>query len=59
MLAVAPNIMSESKGGHIELSISKHFAKEDVHFVLVGANAGGRMIWQNFMIWDVDCMIKR
>ena len=37
VLAVAPNIMSESKGGDVVIEISKHFVQEDIHFVLVGA----------------------
>lgn len=37
VLSVAPNIMSESKGGFKVLEISKIFADINTHFVLVGA----------------------
>ncbi len=37
VLSVAPNIMSESKGGKKVLEISKEFEEENVHFVLIGA----------------------
>ncbi len=39
VLAVAPDIMSESKGGHTVLEISRRFDGENTHFVLVGADA--------------------
>ncbi len=39
VLSVAPNIMSEGKGGHIVLEVSKHFEGKDIHFVLVGADS--------------------
>ncbi len=39
VLAVAPDIMSESKGGQIVLEVSRRFDGENVHFVLVGADA--------------------
>lgn len=38
VLAVAPNIMSESKGGQIVIEVSKRFAGDNTHFVLVGAD---------------------
>lgn len=38
VLSVAPDIMSESKGGQTVLRISEYFKKENVQFVLVGAN---------------------
>ena len=37
VLAVAPNIMSESKGGDTVIEISKYFVQDDIHFVLIGA----------------------
>ncbi len=37
VLSVAPNIMSESKGGKTVVEISKSFQDEKVHFVLIGA----------------------
>lgn len=37
VLSVAPNIMSDSKGGKTVVEISKSFLGENVHFVLVGA----------------------
>ncbi len=37
VLSVAPNIMSEGKGGEKVIEVSKHFGN-DIHFVLVGAD---------------------
>ncbi len=39
VLSVAPNIMSESKGGQTVLEVSKYFKGENIHFVLVGADS--------------------
>ena len=38
VLAVAPDIMSENKGGKTVLEISKRFVGENVRFVLIGAD---------------------
>lgn len=39
VLSVAPNIMDDRKGGECVLELSKSFAGENVHFVLVGADS--------------------
>lgn len=38
ILAVAPNIMSERKGGTVVIEVSKRFRGENTHFVLVGTD---------------------
>lgn len=43
VLAVAPDIMRESKGGRTVVDISKRFNGENVHFVLVGAESDMRV----------------
>ncbi len=52
VLSVAPDIMSDSKGGKTVLEISKNFTGEPVHFVLVGADT-------NESIGDNATLIKR
>lgn len=38
VLAVAPNLMSESKGGHWILELAKRFKNENVKFLLIGVD---------------------
>lgn len=52
VLSVAPDIMSESKGGKTVLEISKQFTGESIHFVLVGADT-------NETIGDNVTLIRR
>lgn len=52
ILSVAPNIMSDSKGGKTVLGISKCFADENIQFVLVGAD-------ENKNVGDNVTLIKR
>ncbi len=52
VLAVAPDIMSQRKGGKTVVEISEKFAGENVHFVLIGAD-------RNQTIGDHVTLIKR
>jgi len=49
VLAVAPNLMSESKGGKWVVELAKEFTEEDVRFILIGVDNSSQRYADNII----------